>query len=83
LKNISAEERLELTSDSISVKDRISELVELFEEKKSLTFEELFADAPNKSDVIITFLAILEMVKLCLVRLAQHSHSGMIRLFYE
>ncbi len=83
LKNISAEERLELTSDSISVKDRISELVELFEEKKSLTFEELFADAPHKSDVIITFLAILEMVKLCLVRLAQHSHTGMIRLFYE
>ena len=83
LKNISAEERLELTSDSISVKDRISELVDLFEEKKSLTFEELFADAPNKSDVIITFLAILEMVKLCLVRLAQHSQTGLIRLFYE
>jgi len=83
LKNISAEERLELTSDSISVKDRISELVDMFEEKKSLTFEELFAGAPNKSDVIITFLAILEMVKLCLVRLAQHSQTGLIRLFYE
>jgi len=83
LKNISAEERLELTSDSISVKDRISELVDLFEEKKSLTFDELFAGAPNKSDVIITFLAILEMVKLCLVRLAQHSQTGLIRLFYE
>jgi segregation and condensation protein A len=83
LKNISAEERLELTSDSISVKDRISALVDLFEEKKSLTFDELFAGAPNKSDVIITFLAILEMVKLCLVRLAQHSQTGLIRLFYE
>ena len=83
LKNISAEERLELTSDSISVKDRISELVDLFEEKKSLTFEELFAGAPNKSDLIITFLAMLEMVKLCLVRLAQHSQTGLIRLFYE
>ncbi|MGB8335295.1 MAG: segregation/condensation protein A [Desulfobacterales bacterium] len=34
LKNISAEDRLDLTSDSISVKDRISELVDLFEEKK-------------------------------------------------
>jgi segregation and condensation protein A len=82
LKNISAEERLELTSDSISVKDRIAELVDLFEEKKSLTFDELFAGAPNKSDVIITFLAILEMVKLCLIRLAQHSQTGLIRLFY-
>ncbi len=83
LKNISAEDRLELTSDSISVKDRISELVDLFEEKKSLTFEELFAGQPTKSDVIITFLAILEMVKLCLVRLAQHAQTGLIRLFYD
>jgi segregation and condensation protein A len=83
LKNISAEERLDLTADSISVKDRISELVDLFEEKKSLPFDELFAGAPTKSDVIITFLAILEMVKLCLVRLAQHSQTGLIRLFYE
>ena len=83
LKNISAEERLELTSDSISVKDRITELVDLFEEKKSLTFNELFECAPTKSYVIITFLAILEMVKLCLVRLAQHSQTGLIRLFYE
>lgn len=83
LKNISAEERLDLTSDSISVKDRISELVDLFEEKKSLAFDELFAGKPTKSDVIITFLAILEMVKLCLVRLAQHSQTGLIRLFYE
>ncbi|MFY9706920.1 MAG: segregation/condensation protein A [Desulfobacterales bacterium] len=83
LKNISAEDRLDLTSDSISVKDRISELVDLFEEKKSLAFDELFAGKPTKSDVIITFLAILEMVKLCLVRLAQHSQTGLIRLFYE
>lgn len=83
LKNISAEDRLDLTSDSISVKDRISELVDLFEEKKSLAFDELFAGSPTKSDVIITFLAILEMVKLCLVRLAQHSQTGLIRLFYE
>ncbi len=83
LKNISAEERLELTSDSISVKDRIAELVDVFEEKRSVTFDELFASHPTKGDVIITFLAILEMVKLCLVRLAQHAQTGVIRLFYE
>jgi segregation and condensation protein A len=83
LKNVSPEDRLDLTSDSISVKDRIAELVDLFEANKSLTFEELFAAHPNRSDVIVTFLAVLEMVKLCLVRLAQHSQTGMIRLFYE
>jgi segregation and condensation protein A len=82
LKNISDEDRLDLTSDRISVKDRIAELVDLFEAKQSLTFDELFTGRPTKSDVVVTFLAILEMVKLCLVRLAQHSQTGLIRLFY-
>lgn len=83
LKNISPEARLDLTTDTISVKDRIAELVDLFETNNSLTFEELFANRPTKSDVIVTFLAVLEMVKLCLVRLAQHTQTGLIRLFYE
>jgi len=83
LKNISPEDRIDLTTDTISVKDRIADLVDLFEANKSLTFEELFTIRPTKSDVIVTFLAVLEMVKLCLVRLAQHSQTGLIRLFYE
>ena len=83
LQKISPDERLDLTADSISVKDRIAELVDLFESKRSLTFDELFTGQPTRSDVIVTFLAVLEMVKLCLVRLAQHSQTGAIRLFYE
>jgi len=83
LKNIAADEKIELTTDRISVKDRIAELVDLFEAKQSLTFEELFADRPGKGEIIVTFLAVLEMVKLELVRLVQHAHSGAIRLFYQ
>jgi segregation and condensation protein A len=83
LKNISEDDRLELTSDRISVKDRIGELVDLFEKNQSLTFEELFADRPGKNEIIVTFLAILEMVKLELIRLVQHTHTSVIRLFYQ
>lgn len=83
LKNISADVRLEFTADRISVKDRIAELVEIFEKQKSITFNELFPSDVGKSDIILTFLAILEMVKLRLVRLAQHVQTGIIRLFYD
>lgn len=83
LKNISDDERIELTSERISVKDRIAELVDLFEQKQSLTFEELFSDRPGKNEIIVTFLAVLEMVKLELIRLVQHAHTGVIRLFYQ
>ncbi len=82
LKNVSDDERLDIISDEMSVKDKISKLVDIFEEKSSITFEELFAGDVVKSEVILTFLAILEMVKLCLVRIAQHSQTGVIRLFY-
>lgn len=83
LKNISEDERLDLTTDRISVKERISELVDIFEKKNSVTFGELFSENPDKGEVIVTFLAVLEMVKLCLLKLAQHSQTGVIRLFYQ
>lgn len=83
LKNISDDDRIELTTDRISVKDRIAELVDLFEQQQSITFGELFANRPDKGEIILTFLAILEMVKLELVRLVQHAGSGVIRLFYQ
>ena len=57
-------------------------LVDLLEDKGSITFAELFSPKPDKSEVIITFLATLEMVKLHLVRVAQHVQTGIIRLFY-
>ncbi|MDY6791393.1 MAG: segregation/condensation protein A [Thermodesulfobacteriota bacterium] len=82
LKNISSDHLVDLTADNISVKDRISEIVDIFEKQNSVTFNELFPSKANKSDVIITFLAILEMVKLNLVKLAQHAQTGIIRLFY-
>lgn len=82
LDNLSPDHRVDLTVDRISVKDRISELVDLFEKKESITFNELFPLNSLKSDIIVTFLAILEMVKLCLIRMVQHVQTGIIRLIY-
>lgn len=83
LEKISPDHLVELTADSLSVKDRISELVDIFQKQKSITFDELFAADSNKGEVIVTFLAILEMVKLSLVQMAQQVQTGIIRLFYS
>ncbi|MGD2272483.1 MAG: segregation/condensation protein A [Desulfobacterales bacterium] len=79
---LSPDHLVDLTADRLSVKDRISELVDILEEHKSLTFDELFVKDSTKEEIIVTFLAILEMVKLSLVKLAQHLQTGIIRLFY-
>ena len=76
------EARIEFTTDTISVKERISQIADQLEAKGSLTFFELFSDRPIRSEIVVTFLAILEMVKLALIRLVQHVNSGIIRIFY-
>jgi len=82
LANIPEEHRLELTTDRISVKERISEIVDILEKKESLTFYELFSKDADKGDIIVTFLALLEMVKLNLIKIIQHLESGILRIFY-
>jgi segregation and condensation protein A len=73
---------MEINADTITVRDRIVQIVDIFETKESVTFNELFSRNADKSEVVVTFLAILEMVRLSLIRVAQHTQTGIIRLFY-
>ena len=82
LDNIADQSTVDLTADRMSVTEKITELVDTLEKKGSVTFAELFSPDSVKADIIITFLAILEMVKLLLVRVVQHVQTGIIRLFY-
>ncbi len=82
LTDLDAEQQMDFTVERISIKDRMAQIVALLEEKESITFTELFTRPIRKSDVVITFLAILEMVKLTLVNIAQHTQTGIIRIFY-
>jgi segregation and condensation protein A len=82
LENMSAEQKMEITADRISVKERINQLIDVLKVKRSLTFNELFEKAARRSELVVTFLAILEMVKLELIRVAQHVQSGIIRITY-
>lgn len=74
--------QLEFTPDKISVKERITQIADILEAKGSVTFDQLFSEQPDKTEVIVTFLAVLEMVKLTLIRIAQHAQTGVLRLFY-
>ena len=82
LEKIPDDHRVEFSADVISIKDKISQIVEMLEAQGSITFLELFSDSSDKREIIVTFLAILEMVKLTLIRIVQHVHTGIIRIFY-
>jgi len=74
--------RVDMTSERISVKERMTQIVDLLEVKGSAAFDELFDQIIEKGDIIVTFLAVLEMVKLNLVKVVQHVQTGIIRIFY-
>jgi segregation and condensation protein A len=82
LAKIPGDLRMDFTTDTISVKDKITQITDILEAKDSTTFAELFSEHPDKIEVIVTFLAILEMVKLSLIRIVQHAQTGVMRLFY-
>jgi segregation and condensation protein A len=65
----------EVMFDRISITDRIVELTEKLGERKAMRFEDLLVDPsgrpPTRFDVVITFLAILEMARMRLIRVYQ------------
>ncbi len=61
----------EIVADSISLADRINELNDLLMTRKRILFEDIFTGLVTRFDLVITFLALLEMTKLRLTRLFQ------------
>jgi segregation and condensation protein A len=82
VKRVSPRYFWDLTPDAISVKSRISEIADILEDRGSVTFRELFEKEVTRTDIIVTFLAILEMAKLQVIRIMQHVESGIIRIFH-
>ncbi len=83
LENAERDDLVTVTAETVSVKERISQIADILEEKQTVTFPELFEEGCTKSDIIVTFLALLEMTKLSIIKIAQHLHSGIIRIFYS
>ena len=84
LDKVSAGHHVDMARDRVSVQERINQLIDLLESSSgSLAFDEMFADDDQRDDVIVTFLAILEMAKLAIVRIVQHVPTGIIRIFYQ
>ena len=70
-----------LPPEQISVEARIDQLLARLSETEACGFEDLFADAEGLAGVIVTFLALLEMIRLKLVRVFQSGSFGPIRVY--
>lgn len=71
----------EISLDEISVTDKLNTILERLEQNPRLEFHQLFEPDRTRADLVATFLALLELVRLKLVRVAQPSFLGTIFLY--
>jgi segregation and condensation protein A len=73
--------RVPLPVEQISIETRIEQLLSRLSTTDACGFEDLFADVQTRSGMIVTFLALLEMIRLKLVRVFQQGSFGPIRVY--
>ena len=71
----------EVEAEGKSVEQRMEEILALLGQGQSLDFLELFLTQSTKADMIVTFLALLELIRLKSVRVYQRGLFGPIRVF--
>lgn len=74
------EQNLEITRETLTVADKINHILEHVENVDGVRFEDLFEEGYTKVTLLVTFLAVLEVVRLGLVKIYQESAFGLIWL---
>jgi len=82
LDNMTGDHKIDFSDEKVSIKDKIAELIDILEKSESVSFKNLFNTKSDKGEIIITFLAILEMAKLCLIEITQQVQTGDIKVSY-
>ena len=70
----------EIREETYTVTDRINHLMQMVDCGVSMRFEELFGEASTRSELIVTFLAILELIRMKQFRVRQEENFGEIWL---
>ena len=69
---------MEIIPDNLTVRSRMNVILERLEGKESVTFLALFEGIENRMLVIVTFLALLELIKIKVIRVIQGEMFGSI-----
>ena len=83
LKRAKSDLAFQITAEGVTIQDRMTQLTEQLRVRRRCTFDELFSDAKTIYDVVVTFLAILEMAKRRFASVYQTDPSAPIHLEYR
>jgi segregation and condensation protein A len=81
LEGLPAEEFQEISMEHLNIKDKILHIMERLWEAESLAFTELYTASTSRREIVVTFLALLELLRLRMIRVYQGETFGTIRIF--
>ncbi len=80
LRDIPKEMFHQIIKDEFTVSEKIHDVLHMLVDNKKVMFTDLFKAAKNKAEIITTFLAILELIKIREISIIQHAHFGEIEI---
>lgn len=80
LQREAAFEHHQIEREALSTRERMSQILEMVTERSYTGFEEFFSKDEGKAGVVVTFLAILELVKEKLLMVQQEQPYGLIHV---
>lgn len=68
----------EVTLEKISVREKMNSLLETLRHQGKIVFQSFFTEAKSRMEVVVIFLAMLELVKVRAIRIVQEEQTGPI-----
>ena len=68
----------EIFEENFTVSEKIDYLLKVTSSGVAMRFEELFADVASRAEIVVTFLAMLELIRMKQLCVRQESHFGEI-----
>ncbi|MDD5232128.1 MAG: segregation/condensation protein A [Syntrophales bacterium] len=81
LAELPKEELMEIDLERISLSDRIQNILERLQQSGNMLFQDVIGESPTRKMIIYSFLAVLELMKLRIIRVFQVDPFGAIRIF--
>jgi segregation and condensation protein A len=81
-RNLNISEGIQFDIETVTLDERIREVTSILISKKEMRFEDLFRHNASRLDLIITFLAILELIRTRTITAYQENPFGPIKLTY-
>ena len=81
IKNLAEKsELLEITDEKWTVGDKIEQILNILAEKDTITFSSLFESSASRTEIVTTFLALLELIRLRQISAYQPEEFGEIEI---